>query len=87
MTAKAPYRVRIEGLRQVSALVIGLVVECATALLFWSLHVEAVLAGVASVVCGVAAYAWCGGFRRDQRHFRSRSMKPLGGGTVSSRLG
>jgi hypothetical protein len=85
MTPKAPDRARSEALGQVTALVIGFVVECAAALLFWSLHVEALFAGVASVMCGVAAYAWCGGFQRDRRHSRSPSMKPLGTATVNSR--
>jgi len=87
MAPKAPYLARTEALGQVTALVIGLVVECAAALLLWSLHLETVLAGVASVMCGVAAYAWCGGFQREQRQSRSRSMKPQGRSAVGSRSG
>jgi hypothetical protein len=87
MALHAPYLARAEGLRHVTALLIGFVVECAVALLLWSLHMEALLAGVASVMCGVAAYAWCGGFQGDPRQSRSRSMKPQGRGTVSSRSG
>ena len=69
MTPKAPCLSGTEGLGQVTALVIGFVVECAVAFLLWSLRLEAVLAGVAAVMCGVAAYAWCGGFQREQRQF------------------
>jgi len=65
----------------------GFVVECAVALLLSNLHIDAVLAGVVSVTCGVAAYAGCGGFQRNLRQSRSGSMKPLGSGTVSSRSG
>ena len=61
-----------------TSLVIGLVVECAVALLLRSLQVEALAAGVTSLTCGVAAYAWCGGFQQDQRQSQLRSVKPLG---------
>jgi len=61
-----------------TSLVIGFVVEWAVALLLWSLQVEALAAGVTSLTCGVAAYAWCGGFQLDQRQSRSQSVKPLG---------
>jgi hypothetical protein len=67
--------------------VIGFVVECAVALLLSSLHMKTVLAGVVSVTCGVAAYAWCGGFQQDLRRSRSRRMEAQGRGTVSSRSG
>jgi hypothetical protein len=52
---------------QLTALVSGLVTECAVALLLWSLHWETLLAGVTALTCGLAVYAWCGGFHRDQR--------------------
>ena len=67
MTGRDPTLRGLPEFPQLTALVGGLVTECAIALLLWSLHWEAVLAGVASLTRGVAVYAACAHFLGDQR--------------------
>jgi hypothetical protein len=82
MTRTTPGLAGTGSLGPVTALLIGFIVECAAALLFWSFRLEAGISGAASVMCGVAAYAGCGGFKRSQQHLRPPRLKTAGRGTV-----